>query len=63
MITRNTLLNDGLEDSTGFWYKDFTLYPIAKTHVRAVLDFPDLFSWDKTNLVKLFRVKTYPNRY
>jgi hypothetical protein len=39
----------------GFWLKDLTLYPISKTHIRAVLDFPDLFNRKKPDLVNIFK--------
>ena len=55
MITVNTLLNDGFLLSTGFWYKDAVLYPISRTHIRGVLDFPELFSRDKSFLLDTYR--------
>lgn len=40
---------------TAFWLNGSTLYPISRTHIRAVLDAPDIFCRDKTDLVATYK--------
>ena len=55
MVRINRELNKGTPQSTGYWYKDYVLYPIYSTHIRAVLDYPQLFETDKESLLQEFR--------
>jgi len=55
MLRISRELNKGALHSTGYWYKGYVLYPIYSTHIRAVLDYPQLFKTDKESLLKEFR--------
>lgn len=55
MISVDSRMNNGEFLSTGFWLKGAVLYPISKTHIRAVLDFPELFSREKSDLLKTYK--------
>lgn len=55
MFTIDTRLNNGNQQSTGFWIRGNTIYPIRSSHIRAILDNPELFGFTKPDLIKQFK--------